>query len=141
MPPTWPRIQLFGSGFGQAASTAKAGMSPAKAARGRRAAPISTADATKAATVLLKPASAALEWPRCCTGVMASSPVLGLRFFPLGSQSIAERFASQSRAGQRGAVAPSRHRPRRRAIQYAAASRLNRAVSGILDPRFRGDDD
>ena len=29
MPPTWPRIQLFGSGFGQDASTAKVGMSPA----------------------------------------------------------------------------------------------------------------
>ena len=29
MPPTWPMIQLFGSGFGQEASTAKVGMSPA----------------------------------------------------------------------------------------------------------------
>jgi len=27
-----------------------------------------------------------------------------------------------------------------RAIQYAAASRLLSDVSGILDPRFRGDD-
>jgi hypothetical protein len=28
-----------------------------------------------------------------------------------------------------------------RAIQYAAASRLLSDVSGILDPRFRGDDE
>jgi hypothetical protein len=28
-----------------------------------------------------------------------------------------------------------------RTIQYAAASRLLSGVSGILDPRFRGDDD
>jgi hypothetical protein len=28
-----------------------------------------------------------------------------------------------------------------RAIQYAAASRFNGTASGILDPRFRGDDD
>jgi hypothetical protein len=28
-----------------------------------------------------------------------------------------------------------------RAIQSAAASRFNRTCSGILDPRFRGDDE
>jgi len=28
-----------------------------------------------------------------------------------------------------------------RVTQYAAASRFNRTCSGILDPRFRGDDD
>ena len=32
MPPTWPRIQLFGSGFGQDGSTAKVGISLASAA-------------------------------------------------------------------------------------------------------------
>ena len=36
MPPTWPMIQLFGSGFGQDASTAKVGTSPARAAHGQR---------------------------------------------------------------------------------------------------------
>ena len=43
MPPTWPRIQLFGSGFGQDASTAKVGTSPASAGRGIAATPISMA--------------------------------------------------------------------------------------------------
>src|SRR5579863_5751685 len=36
-------------------------------------------------------------------------------------------------AGARSTVAPARHTPRKRGIQYAAASRFNRTVSGILD--------
>jgi hypothetical protein len=43
MPPTWPMVQLFGSGFGQDASTANVGMSPAWLARGSADAPISAA--------------------------------------------------------------------------------------------------
>ena len=34
MPPTWPRIQLFGSGFGQDGSTANLGISLARVSAG-----------------------------------------------------------------------------------------------------------
>jgi hypothetical protein len=43
---------LFGSGFGQAASTAKVGTSPARAGCEIAAVPISAAAATKTETVL-----------------------------------------------------------------------------------------
>src|SRR4051794_23403228 len=52
MPPTWPRIQLLGSGFGQAASTAKLGTSPAVAVRDSVSAPIEATAAIQNETAL-----------------------------------------------------------------------------------------
>ena len=74
MPPTWPMIQLFGSSFGQDASTAKVGISPACAERGRAAAPIRTAARRNAEMVLGKRATARDNWPRWCIGVMNILP-------------------------------------------------------------------
>src|SRR4051812_2116378 len=71
MPPTWPMIQLFGSGFGQLASTAKVGTSPAPAGCENASAPASAAAAIKA--VIL----------RFGIGAMATLPKFLLRIFPL----------------------------------------------------------
>jgi hypothetical protein len=80
MPPTWPRIQLFGNGFGQDASTAKVGISPASAARGSAVVPISAAAAMQMEMVLERLATARFECPRFCIGVMASSVFLACGF-------------------------------------------------------------
>src|SRR5258708_11175169 len=74
MPPPWPRVHLCGSGFGQAASTAKVGISPACAARGSAGAPISTAAARNTEAVLERLATAWIECPRFCTGVIDVLP-------------------------------------------------------------------
>src|SRR3954454_16882936 len=89
MPPTWPRIQLFGNGFGQDASTAKVGTSPAVAAPG-------SANATAAirtertretfASARVEPArfrhgamATSLFWPAACCRLSAGSQSRGGR--------------------------------------------------------------
>src|SRR5450755_3245970 len=90
MPPTWPRIQLFGNGFGQDASTAKVGISPASAVRGSAVVPISAAAAMRMEAVLEI---------RCCIGVMASSRIFGLLVWrAVNSGEAWESIAGQSRA-------------------------------------------
>src|SRR4051794_32817213 len=92
MPPTWPMIQLFGSGFGQDASTAKVGTSPAIAAPVSAGRPISAAAAMQA------------EMARFFAADIARARFIGMRvasldfiggFFPLGVQLIAGKGRSQ----------------------------------------------
>jgi len=64
MPPTWPMVQLFGSGFGQEASTAKVGMSPAWAAGVNAGAAIRVAAAMQAKRVFDSRAAAGIERTR-----------------------------------------------------------------------------
>src|SRR5882672_2242455 len=81
MPPTCPMIQLFGSSFGQVASTAKVGTSPASALRIDSGTPISTAAVTQAAMVLVKCWTAGIERARWFIGI-GSSPDFIDGFFP-----------------------------------------------------------
>src|SRR5579871_5376816 len=74
MPPTCPMIQLFGSGFGQAASTAKVGTSAAAAGRG--SIPSKATVAATSAQILAK--RAARRGKAADIGVMASSLLLFL---------------------------------------------------------------
>src|SRR5262245_36425226 len=69
MPPTCPRIQLFGSGLGQAASTVKVGISAAAAGRGGM--PSETAAAATSEQIVAKRAAVRGEAANIC--VMASS--------------------------------------------------------------------
>ena len=84
MPPTWPRIQLFGSGFGHDASTAKVGISPARAVRESAAEPTSRAAAMHMETVLER--LARVERARVGIGVMAFSRIFLLRIFPIDGE-------------------------------------------------------
>src|SRR5450432_4287230 len=95
MPPTWPMIQLFGSGFGQDASTANFGTSPARAALGIAATPISMAAVMLAKIVRTRFFTAGIERARFCIGMMAASLDFLGGFFPLGRQSIAGKGRSQ----------------------------------------------
>jgi hypothetical protein len=61
MPPTWPRIQLLGNCFGQDASTAKIGISPAEAVREGEKMPSDTALAIKSKKLREKRATASGE--------------------------------------------------------------------------------
>src|SRR5258708_5296423 len=81
-------IQLFGSGFGQEASTVKVGISPAEA--GEENAP--SAAAMQKQTVPAKRASARA---RTGVGVIESSQEFCYRLLPLGAQSIAVKEISQ----------------------------------------------
>ena len=76
-PPTCPTIQLFGNGFGQDASTAKVGISPAAAGADR---PISGNDAMQAEKNNLDN----LERARLSVGVMGASRRFFLAVVPLG---------------------------------------------------------
>src|ERR1700760_906116 len=89
MPPTWPMIQLFGSGFGQEASTAKVGTSPARAGGG--SAPRDIAEMQSESV----PAKRASAQARTGVGVIESSHCFYARLWPLATQSIAGRAASQ----------------------------------------------
>src|SRR5260221_10316175 len=92
MPPTCPMIQLLGSGFGQDASTAKVGTSPACALCIDSGVPISTAAAAQAAMVLVKRWMAGIERARWFIAMMGCSLDFMDGFF--------FRFAgSQSRGG------------------------------------------
>jgi hypothetical protein len=71
MPPTWPRIQLLGSCFGQEASTAKVGISAALAGPGDPKA-IAAISMVKARGTF---ASARLTSTRSCHGATAISPL------------------------------------------------------------------
>ena len=88
MPPTWPMIQLFGSGFGQDASTAKVGTSPARAAHVSAGRPISVAAAMAAEMVLVRFLAPGIERARFI-GMRAASLDFYWRVFPAwaGSQS------------------------------------------------------
>src|SRR6186713_1928670 len=83
MPPTWPRIQLFGSGFGQEGSTANVGMSPAYDGAGA----VTSMAAAKQAEMALQRCWRA----RLRVGVMSASRCFYWRAVPLGGQSIAGR--------------------------------------------------
>src|SRR5699024_1024483 len=79
MPPTWPMIQLLGSGFGHEASTANVGMPSAAAGRGR----MLKADAARQTAAALAKRSS--ERARRSIDVINSShDFLGSRLLPLG---------------------------------------------------------
>ena len=86
MPPTWPRIQLFGSVFGHDGSTAKVGISPACAVRESPGEPINRAAAMYVETALERLARAGIERARGCIGVMAFSRIFLLRIFPIDGE-------------------------------------------------------
>src|ERR1700753_4213839 len=88
MPPTWPRIQLFGNGFGQDASTVNLGISLASVVCDSAGEAID-ANAMMAAETSPKgenarkmPEAKGLERPRSDVGIMASSRIFAPGFLP-----------------------------------------------------------
>src|SRR5882724_2166260 len=117
MPPTCPMIQLFGSGFGQVASTAKVGTSPAGALCTDSGVPISKVTAAQAAMVLVKRWMAGIERARWFIAMMGSSLDFIDGFFPLGAQSIAGRGGCQLRGGYAAGYKFHRHSGAMRSIE------------------------
>ena len=119
MPPTWPRIQLFGSGFGQDASTAKVGMSPA-CAGGSRALPISMAAVKQAEMVLRKDVGRARVRRRRhgCLPMIFLGGLSRLR-----GQSIAGRIRSQRFDTVIASASEAIHRPGKRQAWIASSRR------------------
>src|SRR5437879_2198677 len=97
MPPTWPRIQLFGSGFGQDASTANVGMSPASAGCESADAPISNVAVRKAKAALER-----LKRARSSTDIMVASPLCSWRGFPHWVRSQSRGEAGVNHRGRHG---------------------------------------